>query len=136
MDSYNSKNLPQAHHVIEFAGENQQKIVRICRCYQSNKFPYCDNSHKLLLEKGENVGPYVARLEPHFPQSATSPSGQAETVNIKGKVFTKSSRLLVIPFLAFAGVYAFSKIGSMERPVRDLGSSASPRVSDRLNTIS
>ncbi len=68
--NFNTRNLPQAHHVIEYAGETQERTVRICRCWQSRKFPYCDDSHKLLMESGDSVGPLIVKIEPHFPQDA------------------------------------------------------------------
>ncbi|SBS83240.1 hypothetical protein, conserved [Plasmodium ovale curtisi] len=40
----------------------KEKVIRICRCWQSAKFPYCDDTHKVFIENGDNVGPYVAKL--------------------------------------------------------------------------
>ena len=33
--------------------------IRICRCWQSKKFPFCDDTHKQLVEAGDDVGPMV-----------------------------------------------------------------------------
>ena len=70
--NFNTKGLPQAHNVIEHASERTPRIVRICRCWQSKKFPYCDDSHKLLMEHGDSVGPFVARLDALYPENATA----------------------------------------------------------------
>ena len=33
-----------------------------CRCWKSNKFPYCDGSHaKHNAETGDNVGPLIVK---------------------------------------------------------------------------
>lgn len=40
--------------------------MRLCRCWQSKKFPYCDDTHKVLMEAGDNVGPFVAKLRGGF----------------------------------------------------------------------
>jgi CDGSH-type Zn-finger protein len=90
----NDRRLPQAHHVIEFAGEREPKTVRICRCWKSQRFPYCDDAHKQLLEHGESVGPYIARLDPHFPGRAAQGNQQlVESVVPSGRVFTRGSLL-------------------------------------------
>ncbi len=88
----NERNLPQAHHVVEFASERQAKTVRICRCWKSQRFPYCDDAHKQLLEHGELVGPYVARIEPYFPNSLPNTNNSVlEMSKPQGKVFTRSA---------------------------------------------
>eukprot|EP00921_Rhytidocystis_pertsovi_P011642 GHVQ01018847.1.p1 GENE.GHVQ01018847.1~~GHVQ01018847.1.p1 ORF type:complete len:133 (-),score=6.56 GHVQ01018847.1:932-1330(-) len=48
--------------VVESFPAQGEKKVRICRCWQSNKFPYCDDTHKVLVQSGDNVGPYIAKL--------------------------------------------------------------------------
>ncbi|KAI4839050.1 CDGSH iron-sulfur domain-containing protein [Plasmodium brasilianum] len=62
--NFNTKRFPQYTHLIESCpSENEnEKIVRICRCWQSSKFPYCDDTHKIFIENGDSVGPYVAKL--------------------------------------------------------------------------
>eukprot|EP00921_Rhytidocystis_pertsovi_P011644 GHVQ01018853.1.p1 GENE.GHVQ01018853.1~~GHVQ01018853.1.p1 ORF type:complete len:103 (-),score=7.62 GHVQ01018853.1:1139-1447(-) len=59
---YNTKGLPEVSHVVESFPAQGEKKVRICRCWQSNKFPYCDDTHKVLVQSGDNVGPYIAKL--------------------------------------------------------------------------
>ena len=99
----NNKQLPQAHHVIEFASEQEVRTVKICRCWKSLKFPYCDDAHKQLLEHGENVGPFIARLEPHFPQNSALSNSQTARISkptTASKVFTRSRSLLAVGTLA------------------------------------
>ena len=104
---FNTQNLPNAHHVIEYAGETNQRTVRICRCWQSRRFPYCDDSHKLLMEAGDSVGPFIARIEPHNPQ--TSPTRLISTANqssySKSTLHRMKSAWVVAP-LIFAGYFA------------------------------
>jgi CDGSH-type Zn-finger protein len=41
------------------------KRIAFCRCWQSEKFPYCDGSHnKVNSEKGDNVGPVKVTAVP------------------------------------------------------------------------
>jgi CDGSH-type Zn-finger protein len=109
----NSNNLSQAHHVIEFAGEREVRTVKICRCWKSQKFPYCDNSHKQLLEHGETVGPFIARIEPHYPSTATigntAPNVVSTTMQL-GKVFTRSLTGLAVLATVGASVYGVNKV--------------------------
>ncbi|KAK2198267.1 bifunctional MitoNEET [Babesia duncani] len=62
--NFNTKGFPKHSNVIEhFPSPNgPDKIIRLCRCWQSRKFPYCDDTHKLLIEAGDDVGPFVARI--------------------------------------------------------------------------
>jgi len=40
--------------------EDLDKKAIFCRCWRSNKFPYCDGSHvKHNEETGDNVGPLI-----------------------------------------------------------------------------
>eukprot|EP00919_Chromeraceae_sp_WS-2016_P010125 GHVR01023752.1.p1 GENE.GHVR01023752.1~~GHVR01023752.1.p1 ORF type:complete len:244 (+),score=66.72 GHVR01023752.1:64-795(+) len=49
------------HHIASYPDEGNIK-VRICRCWQSKRFPVCDDTHKALIEAGDPVGPYTAVL--------------------------------------------------------------------------
>ncbi|CAA9988042.1 CDGSH iron-sulfur domain-containing protein, putative [Plasmodium knowlesi strain H] len=62
--NFNTNRFPQYTHLIEScpAEHEKEKIIRICRCWQSAKFPYCDDTHKILMENGDDVGPFVAKL--------------------------------------------------------------------------
>ncbi|GAW80791.1 hypothetical protein, conserved [Plasmodium gonderi] len=62
--NFNTNRFPQYTHLIENcpSEHEKEKVIRICRCWQSAKFPYCDDTHKILMENGDDVGPYVAKL--------------------------------------------------------------------------
>lgn len=62
--NFNTLKYPQYTHLIETcpSEHEKEKLIRICRCWQSRKFPYCDDTHKVLVENGDSVGPYVAKL--------------------------------------------------------------------------
>ncbi|KYO03146.1 putative CDGSH iron-sulfur domain-containing protein [Plasmodium gaboni] len=62
--NFNTNKFPQYTHLIEHSPSEHEneKVIRICRCWQSAKFPYCDDTHKIFVENGDNVGPYVAKL--------------------------------------------------------------------------
>mmetsp|Transcript_118930 Transcript_118930/g.237025 ORF Transcript_118930/g.237025 Transcript_118930/m.237025 type:complete len:138 (-) Transcript_118930:52-465(-) len=59
---FNTKGFDKYHHVIQYAQTHETKIVKLCRCWQSKRFPYCDDTHKVLIESGDNVGPYVVKI--------------------------------------------------------------------------
>jgi len=59
---YNLKNYDKYHHLIQYATPGEAKDIKICRCWQSKKFPYCDGSHKALNEAGDVVGPFVVKV--------------------------------------------------------------------------
>ena len=50
----NTKDYPDRDKVEVAAG----KTAWICRCWQSEKFPYCDGSHrKINADTGDKLGP-------------------------------------------------------------------------------
>lgn len=52
----NTKDRPQRHKETVPPG----KTVAFCRCWQSDKFPYCDGTHrKVNAETGDSVGPAI-----------------------------------------------------------------------------
>mmetsp|Transcript_131529 Transcript_131529/g.281170 ORF Transcript_131529/g.281170 Transcript_131529/m.281170 type:complete len:146 (+) Transcript_131529:56-493(+) len=59
---FNTRGYDKYHHVIQYTVHGQDKSVKLCRCWQSKRFPYCDDTHKVLIEAGDNVGPYVAKI--------------------------------------------------------------------------
>mmetsp|Transcript_47980 Transcript_47980/g.111980 ORF Transcript_47980/g.111980 Transcript_47980/m.111980 type:complete len:137 (+) Transcript_47980:73-483(+) len=59
---FNTKGLEKYHHVIQHVIPDENKVVKLCRCWQSKRFPYCDDTHKVMIEAGDNVGPFVAKI--------------------------------------------------------------------------
>ncbi|PFH33299.1 zinc finger cdgsh type protein [Besnoitia besnoiti] len=61
---FNTRKFPQYSHIIENSPQPGQpeRVVAVCRCWQSKKFPYCDGAHKVMMEAGDNVGPFLAKL--------------------------------------------------------------------------
>eukprot|EP00923_Selenidium_pygospionis_P012665 GHVN01021590.1.p1 GENE.GHVN01021590.1~~GHVN01021590.1.p1 ORF type:complete len:183 (+),score=42.29 GHVN01021590.1:87-635(+) len=64
--NFNTRKFAEQHTIKHYTPEHGEapRIVRVCRCWQSTKFPYCDDTHKQLNAVGDNVGPFVARLNP------------------------------------------------------------------------
>lgn len=57
----NSKGRPHRHNEEVPVGTT----IAICRCWQSDKFPYCDGTHrKVNAEQGDNVGPAIIKAVP------------------------------------------------------------------------
>ena len=53
----NTKGRPDRHSEDIPTG----KTVAFCRCWQSDKFPYCDGTHKKLNAEGDKVGPVIVK---------------------------------------------------------------------------
>ena len=53
----NTRNRPDRHNEDIPVG----KTVAFCRCWQSDKFPYCDGAHRKVNAEGDNVGPVVVK---------------------------------------------------------------------------
>lgn len=75
-------------------------VVRICRCWQSRKFPYCDDTHKvitfyvpqnaqLLVENGDDVGPFVVQLR-------SEKTGRRNVVKLRQPLGNKVSSVATI----------------------------------------
>eukprot|EP00392_Amoebophrya_sp_AT5.2_P017852 g18274.t1 len=56
---FNTQNYPKYHQVNEYLPNYDRDKIRICRCWQSKKFPFCDDTHRQLVEAGDEVGPLV-----------------------------------------------------------------------------
>eukprot|EP00928_Gymnodinium_smaydae_P091894 TRINITY_DN75656_c0_g1_i1.p1 TRINITY_DN75656_c0_g1~~TRINITY_DN75656_c0_g1_i1.p1 ORF type:complete len:190 (-),score=53.36 TRINITY_DN75656_c0_g1_i1:197-685(-) len=94
---FNTKKFDKYHHVIQYATDGQDKTVKICRCWQSKRFPYCDDTHKVLIEAGDNVGPYVAKIQ-----------GGPQAANVASNTLTKRSQ---VPKTAAAFFAGFTLVG-------------------------
>ncbi|KAL8271927.1 hypothetical protein Esti_004051 [Eimeria stiedai] len=53
-DPMNVYNLPAVHTEFVYPSRKRTMNYSICRCWQSSKFPICDNSHKKLQWQGCN----------------------------------------------------------------------------------
>eukprot|EP01066_Platyproteum_vivax_P000591 Platyproteum_vivax@DN1064_c0_g2_i1.p1 len=94
----NTKGFPPNTQMIENFPENGERKIRVCRCWQSKRFPYCDDTHKQLMESGDNVGPFVVKLK-------------SETRGGGDKIRNVSAIYRRIPKRTFAGVMLCAGIG-------------------------
>jgi len=54
------KDCPKVADCVDMEDLGQKGVF--CRCWKSNKFPYCDGSHvKHNAETGDNVGPLIVK---------------------------------------------------------------------------
>jgi CDGSH-type Zn-finger protein len=81
------------HVVIEYPPIGDTKTVKLCRCWQSKKFPICDNTHRQLKLFGDNVGPFIAKLQPIPAAPLTEKVG----------VFSNLPRRAAVPGALFLG---------------------------------
>ncbi len=57
----NTKDRPDRHTETLPAG----KTIAICRCWQSEAFPYCDGTHRKVNAEGQDkVGPAIIKAIP------------------------------------------------------------------------
>ncbi|CDJ60273.1 Clone ZZD536 mRNA sequence-like protein, related [Eimeria maxima] len=54
--------LPSVHQEIVYPSHKRTQNFSVCRCWQSTKFPICDNSHKVLQKQGCNCGPAMLEI--------------------------------------------------------------------------
>ena len=113
--NFNPLRLPLAHHVIEYASKNEGKIVRICRCWKSVKFPFCDDSHKQLFEAGEAVGPYIARIQPYTTNENNQSFSNLKKTVAQTQVFTRQSLFWTsLMLITFSGLLGVQELDSFE----------------------
>mmetsp|Transcript_97590 Transcript_97590/g.173802 ORF Transcript_97590/g.173802 Transcript_97590/m.173802 type:complete len:139 (-) Transcript_97590:80-496(-) len=96
--NYNILNHDKYHHVIQYATPGQEKTVKICRCWMSKRFPYCDDTHKVLIEAGDNVGPYLVKINP----------AKTTTTNVASNYLSARSR---VPRAAAFFTLGFGTVG-------------------------
>lgn len=61
-DPMNVYNLPSVHTEIITPTCKRVMNFSICRCWQSTKFPICDNAHKTLQKQGCDCGPAMLEV--------------------------------------------------------------------------
>eukprot|EP00916_Digyalum_oweni_P001864 GHVL01003560.1.p1 GENE.GHVL01003560.1~~GHVL01003560.1.p1 ORF type:complete len:124 (-),score=19.54 GHVL01003560.1:52-423(-) len=75
---------PVFQQVISSSGVEKPRRISVCRCWKSNKFPLCDNTHQLLQRQNIQVGPVMleARKFVKVPQNvrATSMGGGGKLI--------------------------------------------------------
>lgn len=59
---YNVRGLPLTSHILDYFPESGEKKIKVCRCWQAKKFPICDDTHKQLVEIGDNAGPFIVQM--------------------------------------------------------------------------
>eukprot|EP00811_Abedinium_folium_P018345 NODE_27274_length_519_cov_1.831633.p3 GENE.NODE_27274_length_519_cov_1.831633~~NODE_27274_length_519_cov_1.831633.p3 ORF type:complete len:118 (+),score=27.16 NODE_27274_length_519_cov_1.831633:109-462(+) len=71
--------------------------ISLCRCWQSNKFPYCDNTHQKLQKLGVNVGPCMLELRPGPRPVKTATAAAAPKVGNLGPMREASAGSRGVP---------------------------------------
>mmetsp|Transcript_83813 Transcript_83813/g.194992 ORF Transcript_83813/g.194992 Transcript_83813/m.194992 type:complete len:144 (+) Transcript_83813:106-537(+) len=123
---FNTKGFEKYHHVIQYAQSHETKNVKLCRCWQSKRFPYCDDTHKVLIEAGDNVGPFVAKI-----RGSKAPAVENVAANVwqTSRQLSRSAAFFTLGFgavgLACVAASAFRR-GQRLRVEVHLGSRAEP----------
>eukprot|EP00397_Hematodinium_sp_SG-2012_P033146 GEMP01035370.1.p1 GENE.GEMP01035370.1~~GEMP01035370.1.p1 ORF type:complete len:132 (-),score=34.33 GEMP01035370.1:1598-1993(-) len=103
---FNTRKFPRQHQMVEMIPNEKEKL-RVCRCWQSKKFPYCDDTHKQLMEAGDDVGPYIFRFRKPVEQTNL----QKVAADLKSKV---NARNVAFSMIALGIGYA---AGNLLRPL-------------------
>uniref|UniRef100_A0A7S1FAJ8 Iron-binding zinc finger CDGSH type domain-containing protein n=1 Tax=Noctiluca scintillans TaxID=2966 RepID=A0A7S1FAJ8_NOCSC len=102
----NTKGLEKYHHLNVSPDPVEMKTLKICRCWHSKKFPYCDDTHKVMVEAGDNVGPYVAKI--HGRRSNTQNVGSNK---LQLRTMNKTPRGVMFAMGCGAGAAAWWVVG-------------------------
>lgn len=57
----NTLGYPKINAITLYLPDDTRENVKVCRCWRSKRFPYCDDTHKALQEAGDDVGPFIVR---------------------------------------------------------------------------
>jgi len=72
-DNLNTLGFPVVHERIFYPPTGKPARMTVCRCWQSLKFPLCDNTHQRLQKQGINCGPVMLEIKAGAtPVDATS----------------------------------------------------------------
>lgn len=58
----NIRNFKPFHVEVIYPPTKKSKKISICRCWKSNNYPYCDNSHQKLQQQGVICGPLLLEV--------------------------------------------------------------------------
>ncbi|CAD2089200.1 CDGSH iron-sulfur domain-containing protein, putative [Plasmodium vinckei brucechwatti] len=61
-DILNMRNFKAVHVETVYPPLKTSTKISVCRCWKSNKFPYCDNSHQKLQQQGVICGPLLLEV--------------------------------------------------------------------------
>eukprot|EP00442_Polarella_glacialis_P056356 CAMPEP_0115077622 /NCGR_PEP_ID=MMETSP0227-20121206/17099_1 /TAXON_ID=89957 /ORGANISM="Polarella glacialis, Strain CCMP 1383" /LENGTH=141 /DNA_ID=CAMNT_0002464923 /DNA_START=45 /DNA_END=470 /DNA_ORIENTATION=+ len=59
----NTLGYPVVHEKAMMPPGGKPVRLTICRCWQSLRFPLCDNTHQRLQKQGVNVGPVMLEIK-------------------------------------------------------------------------
>eukprot|EP00929_Paragymnodinium_shiwhaense_P027785 TRINITY_DN16226_c0_g2_i1.p1 TRINITY_DN16226_c0_g2~~TRINITY_DN16226_c0_g2_i1.p1 ORF type:complete len:153 (+),score=12.27 TRINITY_DN16226_c0_g2_i1:99-557(+) len=118
-ENLNNLGFPEVTEVIYDKPTVKPHRVVICRCWQSLKFPMCDNSHQRLQKQGVHCGPLMLEIKaeplakkvgacpPEGCASASHQTAPAVPSNLGATAFLRGS--VAAGFLA--GAAHFSGMG-------------------------
>merc|ERR1712196_718467 len=62
-ENMNNLGFPEVHEMLFNKPNPKPHRMVICRCWQSLKFPLCDNSHQKLQKLGVRCGPIMLEIK-------------------------------------------------------------------------
>mmetsp|Transcript_19673 Transcript_19673/g.34890 ORF Transcript_19673/g.34890 Transcript_19673/m.34890 type:complete len:129 (-) Transcript_19673:73-459(-) len=72
------------HEKIVLPSGQKPTRLTVCRCWQSLRFPLCDNTHQRLQKLGVNVGPVMVEIKPTPTPVSAEPGSHSKPVNLGG----------------------------------------------------
>ncbi|SBT75008.1 CDGSH iron-sulfur domain-containing protein, putative [Plasmodium malariae] len=61
-DILNIRNFKAVHVETFYPPSKKSRKISVCRCWKSNNFPYCDNTHQKLQQQGIVCGPLLLEI--------------------------------------------------------------------------
>ena len=67
------------HEKLVYPTGTKPTRLTVCRCWQSLRFPLCDNTHQRLQKLGVDVGPVMVEIKPGAANVCAEPEASGST---------------------------------------------------------
>eukprot|EP00927_Polykrikos_kofoidii_P061943 TRINITY_DN56760_c0_g1_i1.p2 TRINITY_DN56760_c0_g1~~TRINITY_DN56760_c0_g1_i1.p2 ORF type:complete len:134 (-),score=20.29 TRINITY_DN56760_c0_g1_i1:154-555(-) len=86
-DNLNTLGFPVVHEQIFQRPAGKPTRTVVCRCWQSMKFPLCDNTHQRLQKQGINCGPVMLEIKAGPTPVTAGSGGETTPMNLGARAF-------------------------------------------------
>ena len=92
------------HEKVVYPTGTKPTRLTVCRCWQSLRFPLCDNTHQRLQKLGVDVGPVMVEIKPGAANVSAEPASKAFMSNLGGPKAAVVGGIAGAVFAAGAGM--------------------------------